>query len=203
MTQTHTLDMTHVHFGTIPFNTPLMFTDGSAVYRRFARGYITHEKGFFIIAPSGAGKTHFLERQKERHWLDGDTLWEATNAHPHGLWWLEPLEAIDAIDQRSDIITAQAKRLGFWVVGASNNWLQPDAVVLPPWPTHARYIRLREKARYDGGATTDRLQGVLEHRQWMRQWVRKGVPLFTSVDAAAAALARRYAASRAVRRRRS
>ncbi|MBI4276500.1 hypothetical protein HY629_01530, partial [Candidatus Uhrbacteria bacterium] len=139
MTQTHSIDLTHVHFGTIPFKTPLMFADGSAVYKRCAKEYIAHTRGFFIIAPSGAGKTYFLERQKEKHWLDGDTLWEATNAHPRGLWWLESLEVIDAIDQRSDIITAQAKRLGFWIIGASNNWLKPDAVVLPPWPTHARY----------------------------------------------------------------
>ena len=37
---------------------------------------------------------------------------------PKGEWWLEPLDVIDEVDQRSDIITVQAKKLGFglWVL---------------------------------------------------------------------------------------
>jgi hypothetical protein len=186
--------MAQVHSGSIPSDTPLMFTDGSAVYVSFAQQYITHKTGFFIVAPSGAGKTYFIEKQKEKHWMDGDALWEAANAHPAGLWWLEP-EKIDEIDQRSDIITIQAKRLGFWIIGASNNFLKPDAIVLPNWSTHKRYIRNREKENYDGGATSKRLGQVLSHRRWIRRWVKQGVPCFSSVQEATDFLEKFYASS--------
>lgn len=178
-----------VHWGSLPPETPLMFEDGSAVYNKFAKQFITHKQGFFIIAPSGSGKTYFIDRQKEKHWMDGDALWEAANAHPQGPWWLEP-EKIDEIDQRSDIVTIQAKKLGFWIIGASNNFLKPDAIVLPYWSTHKRYIRIREKENYDGGATSDRLNQVLNHRRWIRRWVKQGVPCFESVEKAAVFLAK-------------
>lgn len=181
-----------VHSGSLPPETPLMFTDGSAIYESFAKQFITHKKGFFIMAPSGSGKTYFINNQKEKHWMDGDALWEAANAHPAGPWWLEP-EKIDEIDQRSDIITMQAKRLGFWIIGASNNFLKPDAIVLPHWSTHKRYVSIREKENYDGGATSDRLAQVLSHRRWIRRWVKQGVPSFGSVQEAADFLASSYA----------
>ncbi len=161
-----------------------MFTDGSKVYNKLAKEYITHKRGFFIMAPSGAGKTYFIKNQKEKHWIDGDVLWEATNAHPKGEWWLEPLDVIDEVDQRSDIITVQAKKLGFWIMGASNNWLKPDAIVLPHWNTNKKYIKTREMTAYDGGAKSDKLAQVLSHRKWIRQWAKKGVPEFKSIKEA-------------------
>lgn len=168
--------------------TPLIFADGSTFYEEFAKEYITHKRGLFILAPSGSGKTHFISRQKEKHWLDGDALWEASNAHPKGAWWLESLEVINEIDQRSDVITAQAKKLGFWILGASNNWLKPDAIVLPHWSTHKRYIQAREQTHYDGGATSKDFKQVLGHRQWIRLWARRGVPVFQSIQEAVAHL---------------
>src|SRR3989344_2998776 len=170
---------TGVHTGSIPPTTPLIFQDGSFVYEKIAKKFISHKKGCFIMAPSGSGKTYFIDRQKEKHWMDGDSLWEATNAHPSGFWWLG--DNIEEIDQRSDVITMQAKRLGFWIIGASNNFLKPDAIVLPHWSTHKRYIKTREKENYDGGATSDRLGQVLGHRRWIRKWVKQGVPCFKSV----------------------
>ncbi len=177
--------MTKVHSGSLDIKVPLMFTDGSAVYKKFSKGYLTHKKGFFIMAPSGAGKTYYIKNQKEKHWLDGDKLWEAAKAHPKGPWWLESPETIDEIDQKSDIITAEAKKLGFWIMGASNNWLKPDAIVLPDWNTHKKYIRFRELNNYDGGAKSDRLPQVLNHRKWIRHWAKEGVPEFKSVQEAA------------------
>jgi|SRR3989344_2889982 len=185
-------DLSYIHTGTIDNKIPLMFVDGSAVYKQFTSKYITHKKGFFILAPSGSGKTYFIERQKQMHWFDGDTLWELTNAHPAGFWWLEGGKTIHEIDVRSDVITMQAKKLGLWLIGASNSDLEPDAIVLPHWSTHKRYITNRQKGVYDGGATIDRLQGVLHHRKLIKQWAKKGVPEFRSVDEAVKYLTEKY-----------
>ncbi|MDP1884543.1 MAG: hypothetical protein Q8L10_04185 [Candidatus Moranbacteria bacterium] len=162
--------------------TPLVFMDGTGLYKKFAKEYITHKKGFFIMAPSGAGKTHFISSQKEKHWIDGDDLWKAANAHPKDGWWLEAESVMDRIDQRCDVITVEAKKLGFWVMGASNFWLKPDAIVIPDWNTHKKYIKHREINNYDGGATSDRLEQVKNHRKWIMQWAKKGVPRFKSVE---------------------
>ncbi|HLD30938.1 MAG TPA: hypothetical protein VJB41_01945 [Patescibacteria group bacterium] len=164
--------------------TPLVFSDGSSIYKKFAKEYLTHEKGLFIMAPSGAGKTYFVNNQKEKHWVDGDKLWCATKAHPKDGWWLEKNEIIDEIDQRCDVITVQAKKLGFWIMGASNFWLPPDAIVIPDWNTHKKYIKYREIHNYDGGAKTDRLGQVKEHRKWIMKWEKRGVPKFESIEMA-------------------
>lgn len=183
--------MAEIHTGSLSFETPLVYGDGNKVYDEISKGVTKHKKGYFIMAPSGAGKTYFLNHQKERDWIDGDTLWEKTNAHPSGEWWTWG-ELIDIIDQRCDVITQQSKMLGLWVMGASNNWLAPDAIVLPHWSTHKKYIQTRERENYDGGATSDRLPQVLGHRRWIAQWKRKGVPCFKSVQEAADYLADQY-----------
>lgn len=173
-----------VHSGQIAFSTPLKFADAAEEFKQFSADYLIHKKGYFILAPSGVGKTHYMDRQEEKHWVDGDRLWEATNAHPEGAWWTEPIEIIVEIDQRCDVITAQAIRLGFWIMGASNSWLQPDAIVIPDWEDHVAMIKHREENNYDGGATSDRLEQVKGHRDWILKWEEKGVPRFKSVSEA-------------------
>ncbi|MFA6253043.1 MAG: hypothetical protein WCV69_02130 [Patescibacteria group bacterium] len=182
---------TKVHWGKLNQKTPLVFTDGSAFYKKLAKKYKTHRVGYFILTPSGAGKTYFIERQKNKDWLDGDELWEGANAHPKGPWWLLPLADLIEIEQKSDVITQQAKKLGFWILGSVNNWLKPDAIVLPHWTQHKKYIAKRQAESYDGGATTDMFAQVLHHRKWIKQWTRQGVPLFESVDEATNFLARK------------
>jgi len=180
MTKEHTKE----HSDLLKPGVPLVFTDGTSIYRKFGEKYIKHKVGFFILAPSGAGKTHFIKNQKESHWIDGDDLWMATNAHPDEAWWTKGLDAIKEIDQRSDVITVEAKKLGFWIMGASNYWLRPDAIILPNWKTHKKYIAKRENTNYDGGATLDRLEQVKIHRQWMAKYKKQGVPIFKSVEEA-------------------
>lgn len=171
-------------------DTPLIFGDGGAVYEQLAQTYERHDRGLFILAPSGAGKTHFVKGQSKAHWIDGDDLWMATNAHPDGPWWTEGIERIQEIDQRSDVITIEAKKLGFWIVGASNYFLKPDAIVLPDWETHKQWIATREAGDYDGGATSERLDQVMSHRREIKEWATKGVPEFKTVAEAATALTR-------------
>lgn len=169
-------------------DTPLMFSDGTAVYEELAQTYKTHKVGYYILAPSGAGKTHFVSSQKEKHWLDGDLLWMLTNAHPAGAWWLQGIDAIQEIARRSDVITEQAKKLGFWVVGADKDTITPDAIVLPPWEVHKKYITTREQENYDGGATSADFEQVLGHRRWIEKSCAS-VPKFDSVAQAANYLA--------------
>ncbi|MBI4919074.1 hypothetical protein HY837_04030 [archaeon] len=164
-------------------NSSIAFCDGAKIYQAFAKKYKTHKKGFFILAPSGAGKTHFIVHQKEKNWMDGDDLWKATKAMPKDGWWLS-LPIINEVEQRCDIVTHEAKKRGFWILGASNYWMKPDAIVIPHWKTHKKYIKYREEHNYDGGATSDRLQQVISHRKQILGWIKKGVPRFKSVKEA-------------------
>lgn len=82
-----------------------------------------------------------------------------------------------------------AKEKGLWILGASNFDLPPDALVIPSEATLRNYIQIRETTNYDGGATSDRFDQVLRHINWMRdQYEKMGVPIFSSVAEAAAAL---------------
>ncbi len=155
---------------------------------RFAHHFKTHKKGLFILGPSGTGKTHYVRNQPSLDWIDGDTLWDAAGAHPVGPWWLGSLELIEAVDARSDEVTVRAKQKGLWIIGASNNWLPPDAIVIPDWELHQERIRYRETHNYDGGATSDRFDQVLSHREWILRWQEKGVPLYQSIEDAVDAL---------------
>jgi len=168
----------------LPINTPLQFSNGTKVFEKFAKTYKRHKSGLFILAPSGTGKTHFINNQRVKHWIDGDSFWEATGAHPKGAWWREPIETIFEVDQRSDIMTVQAKKYGFWLMGASNYWLKPDAIVIPDWKTHKRFIKHREETNYDGGATSDQFEQVKSHRKFILKWQQKGVPKFESIEKA-------------------
>lgn len=148
--------------------------------------YRVHQKGLFIVAPSGAGKTHFCKNQQEQNWIDGDILWKKSEAHPDRTWWLEGLEAITEVDKRSDEVTKQAKEKGLWIMGASNNWLKPDAIVIPDWDEHVKYIKHREENNYDGGAKSnpEALAQVQSHIAQISEWEKEGIPTFKSINEA-------------------
>jgi len=162
--------------------TPVVFADGSAVYGKLSKTYRTHSKGLFILAPSGSGKSYFVNRQVVKNWIDGDLLWVVTGADYSNDTWDESLEQIMEINARSDIITEQAKKQGFWVIGSSNLFLQPDAIVIPDWDTHLRYVTSRETHGYDGGATTADLDGLKAHIEWINKTWKDKVPFFDSVE---------------------
>lgn len=169
---------------------PITFTDNQAFYDEFATRYIKHDRGLFILAPSGAGKTYYCKNQSEPHWIDGDEIWEKAGAHPLLPWWTGGEETIARVDQRSDVITMEAKLQGLWIMGASNFWLKPDAIVLPDWDVHVAQIKEREENHYDGGAKLDALEQVKAHREFIMKWhTDHGVPLFKSVEEAANTLA--------------
>lgn len=169
------------------FDGPRILTKSTDTYKVFLDETIPHTKGYFILAPSGTGKTYYTSRQIEMHWIDGDALWNAAGAHPQVQWWTMGLEMILEVDARSDVITQEAKRLGLWIMGASNNWLTPDAVVLPPLETNIEYIKRREVENYDGGLTSSQIDQLKSHRQHIQEMaLAKGIPVFESIDAATA-----------------
>lgn len=165
-------------------STPLVFSDGTEIYNDLKKEYNTHSKGYFIYGPSGVGKTYFINNQKVKNWIDGDLLWAAAKSFPTGDWWNWSGEEIDIIERRADVITEQAKRLGFWIIGASSVNVIPDAIVIPDFETHLKYIKYRENNNYDGGIKSDDLEKIKRNRIYFSRFKENGVPIFKSVDEA-------------------
>lgn len=172
--------------GLLSPDTPLIFADGTSFYKKLAEEYIVHKTGFFILGPSGVGKSHYYRNQKqgEKHWIDADRVWRWSRAMPKGAWW-EKQELIKDVESKCDIVTHEAKKMGFWLIGSANNWLRPDAIVIPHWKTHVKFIKKRE-LNFDGGArsTPKELAQVQRHRREILSWAKKGVPKFNSVEEA-------------------
>lgn len=164
--------------------TPLTFTDGTSIYNELKKEYKTHKKGFFIYAPSGSGKTFFIKNQKEKDWIDGDVLWNKTHAFPCDDWWNRPGIEIDTIERRADVITEQAKKLGFWILGASCVDIYPDAIVILPLKKHLEYIKYRETHNYDGGLTSESIEKIKNNRKHFKRFSKFGVPVFKSIEEA-------------------
>jgi hypothetical protein len=165
---------------------PIIYSDGSAFYEELGKKYIQHDKGLFILAPSGVGKTHFCSAQKELHWIDGDELWLAAGAHPPlGVeWWNQGVPTIEMVEQRSDVVTADATAEGVWIMGSSCFALKPDAIVVPDWDVHVGQIKHREENNYDGGMKSHQLDQVKIHIDIIRRWKEQGVPEFQSIQEA-------------------
>jgi hypothetical protein len=153
-----------------------------AIFTDLSNEYITHSKGLFILAPSGVGKSYYVNHQTEKHWIDGDYLWTISGADYLGDEWDDDFGKVQDVNKRSDIVTKIAKDKGFWIIGSSNYDLRPDAIVLPDWNTHKQRITKRELDNYDGGAKSADLDGVLQHRKWIAKWEQMGVPKFASIE---------------------
>jgi hypothetical protein len=166
---------------------PIIYTYGDEFYKDLAKKYIRHEQGLFILAPSGVGKTYFCSSQKESHWIDGDDLWLGTGAQPplEEEYWNQGVDVIERVEQRSDVVTSDAKEQGYWIMGASSFWLRPDAIVIPDWNTHVAYIKHREQNGYDGGMKSDQLEQVQRHISIIKRWNQDhGVPEYRSLKEA-------------------
>lgn len=170
-----------------------MFIDKDNFYNKLAKAYVKHEVGFFILAPSGTGKTYFTSAQQTKDWIDGDVLWPLAGADTTGDEWINDLAVVVETNNNCDLVTEHAKKQGFWVIGASNSWLKPDAIVLPDWKTHLGYIEKRQSdsVNFDGGATLSDIDGLKGHIKWIKdKWSEEEVPYFTSIEDAVKFLAK-------------
>jgi len=165
-------------------DTPIIFSDGTSFYDKLGNEYNIHSKGLFILAPSASGKTYYIENQTEKDWIDGDYLWPVTNADLSNDDWDYDMEVVKEINRRSDVITYQAKKLGFWIIGSSNDSLKPDAIVLLPIEKHMEYVQKRLEGQNSNGAKKEDVDALLEHRKIIELWVDQGVPSFESVEMA-------------------
>lgn len=165
-------------------DTPIIFSDGTSFYRELGNEYSTHSTGLFVLAPSASGKTYYIENQTEKDWIDGDYLWHITNADLSNDDWEYDMETVKEINRRSDVITHQAKKLGFWVIGSSNDSLKPDAIVLLPVEKHMEYIEKRGENKNANGAKREDIEALLEHRKIIELWKGQGVPSFESIELA-------------------
>lgn len=163
------------------YSIPLVFSDGTIIYEELQKEYKTHKKGYFIYGPSGVGKTYFVKHQTVKNWIDGDVLWAVTKAFPNNDWWNLTGEEIDEIERRADVITEQAKKLGFWIMGASSVNMVPDAIVMPDFETHLKYIQYRENHNYDGGMKSGDIEKIKRNREYFLRFHNHGVPVFKSV----------------------
>jgi hypothetical protein len=181
--------------GLLSLETPLIFADGTSFYTQLAEDYIAHKQGFFILGPSGVGKSHYYRNQPadEKHWIDADRVWRWSNAMPKGAWWEKGYKVIYDVEAKCDVITQEAKKQGFWLIGSSNRWLVPDAIVIPHWNTHVKLIKKRE-LNFDGGArsTPEDLAQLKNHRKEILRWSKAGVPKFNSVEGAVKYLEDQY-----------
>jgi hypothetical protein len=163
---------------------PVIFNDGSDFFGKLEKEYITHKNGLFILTPSGAGKTYYCDRQEEPHWIDGDKLWYDTGAQPPLPydWWNKGPHIINRVEQRCDVITAEAVDRGFWIMGSVNYWLKPDAIVIPDIDTLMGQIKHRQDSNYDGGLKEEHFDQLIVHIGIIRDWRMKfGVPEYKTI----------------------
>lgn len=169
---------------------PVIFTSGTAFFEELKTKYKTHQKGLFIMTPSGAGKTYYCKNQTEPRWIDGDELWTNSGAQPQIEWWDGGVPMINAVEQRCDVVTAQAVQRGFRLLGSINYWYKPDAIVIPDWETLTKQIKIRQNSgEYDGGMTDAHHDQLRTHINIINEWHTKHeVPKFTSIPEAIDAL---------------
>jgi len=165
----------------------VIFSDGSQFFDDLANRFVKHDRGLFILTPSGAGKTHFCKRQEEQHWIDGDDLYRETGAQPplEYEWWNKGPHVINRVEQRCDVITSEAIDRGFWIMSSINYWLKPYAIVIPSIDTLMDQIKKRQNEGYDGGLKDEHFEQLIVHIGIIRDWkIKHDVPEFKSIEEA-------------------
>ena len=128
----------------------LKFTDGSNVYNDFDNEYNQHKKGFVILAPSGTGKTTFVNNQIgiKKNWIDTDILFGPKSLN---IDWMNSKNKVEEKLSylRADYMLEQSKLYGYRIIGSLFYKYKADAIVLIPLNKHIEYVKLREDLDID------------------------------------------------------
>ena len=164
------------------------FSNGSKVYKKYDKKYKRHEKGLVILGPPGLGKTTFVRKNEadiiksgqKLDWIDQDDL-----LHELGVDWHFNSNNQDDFRLnylRADYITEQSKQLGYWLIGSLFWEYKADAIVIPPWSIHEKYIKNR------GDLNPNMVKQI--RKLLFKQAKQMKIPLFLSIEDAVESLTR-------------
>ena len=164
------------------------FSDGSKVYKKYDKKYKRHEKGLVILGPPGIGKTTFIRKDENQIWKSGEKLdWidQDDLLHELGVDWhfnSNNQEDFRLNYMRADYITEQSKQLGYWLIGSLFWEYKADAIVIPPWSIHEKYIKNR------GDLNPNMVKQI--RKLLFKQAKQMKIPLFLSIEDAVESLTR-------------
>ena len=164
------------------------FSNGSKVYKKYDKKYKRHEKGLVILGPPGLGKTTFVRKNEadiiksgqKLDWIDQDDL-----LHELGVDWQfnsNNQEDFRLNYLRADYITEQSKQLGYWLIGSLFWEYKADAIVIPPWSIHEKYVKKR------GDLNPHMVKQI--RKLLFKQAKQMKIPLFLSIEDAVESLTR-------------
>ena len=159
----------------------LKFIDGQDVYDDFNSAYKRHKKGYIILGPPGIGKTTFVNSQKgsKKDWIDTDTLFGSKSLNVN--WNNNKTTEDERLAYlRADYMLEQSKIYGYRIIGSLYWDYKADAVVIPPFSEHKKYLKLREDL--DIGKVREIRVNLLINA------TKNKIPVFTSIDEAVKSL---------------
>ena len=150
-----------------------MFNDGAAVYSKYDKKYIKHDKGYVILGPPGIGKTTFIKNQKgsKKDWIDQDDLFRDLGVKHH--FNNKNKDDFRLNYSRADYMSEQTKLLGYRIIGALFWDYKADAIVIIPEKLHKQYLSKRKDLN---------LKTVMEITKYLREHAKKyNIPIFDNI----------------------
>jgi len=150
-----------------------MFNDGAAVYSKYDKKYIKHDKGYVILGPPGIGKTTFIRNQKgsKKDWIDQDDLFRDLGVKHH--FNNKNKDDFRLNYSRADYMSEQTKLLGYRIIGALFWDYKADAIVIIPEKLHKQYLSKRKDLN---------LKTVMEITKYLREHAKKyNIPIFDNI----------------------
>jgi len=135
-----------------------------------------------ILGPPGIGKTTFVRKNEDAIWKSGNKLdWidQDDLCNELGVDWHH--NSNNQVDfklnyQRADYITEQSKQMGYRLIGSLFWEYKADAIVIPPWDIHSKYLENRKDLNHN---VVKEVRKILED-----QAKKMKIPVFKSIEEA-------------------